>query len=41
MDRRCLRAANNIEGDGLVSVTTKTTDLKIAVAGVEGVAEGR
>lgn len=39
MDRRCLRSANDIERNRLVGVAPETTNLKIAVAGVQRVAQ--
>ena len=41
MDRGRLRPANDVQGHGLVRVAAEAPDLKIAVASVEGVREGR
>ena len=41
MDRRCLRAAHNVEGNGLMGVATEAADLKIEVTRVERVTQGR
>jgi hypothetical protein len=38
---RCLWPAHDVERDGLVRVTAKAPDLKIEVARIERVAEGR
>jgi hypothetical protein len=39
MDRRRLRAPNDVQDDGLVSVAAQATDLKIGVARIERIAE--
>ena len=41
MDRRCLRAAHDVERDRLMRVTAETADLEIDVAGIERVTERR
>lgn len=41
VDRRCLRSTDNIEGNCLVSVAAMAPNLKVAVAGVQGVAKRR
>jgi hypothetical protein len=41
MDRRSLRSAYDVQSDGLVGIAAETADLKVAVSGVERVAEGR
>jgi hypothetical protein len=35
MDRRCLRSAHDVEGDGLVPVAAEASDFEISVAGIE------
>ena len=39
VDLCCLRPANDVERDGRMRVTAETTDFKIAVASIEGVAK--
>src|SRR5271166_2357289 len=39
VDRRCLRSPHDVEGNGLVRVAAKATDLKIEVARIEGVTQ--
>jgi len=41
MDRRCLRSAHDIEGDGLVGVAAQASDFEIAEPGIERVAQRR
>ena len=41
MDRRRLRTAHYVEGDGLVGVATEAADLQISVTRVQGVADCR
>jgi hypothetical protein len=41
MDRRGLRAPDSFERDGLMGIAAEAADLKLGVAGVEGVAERR
>jgi hypothetical protein len=41
MDRRCLRAAHNVEGNGLMGIAAEAADLKIEVTRVERVTQGR
>src|SRR4051812_17417551 len=40
VDRCRFRPSNHIQRDGLVSVATEAGDFKIAVTGIEGIAEG-
>ena len=41
MDRRRLRAAHNVEGNGLMGIAAEAADLKIEVTRVERVTQGR
>lgn len=41
MDRRRLWPADDIEGDRLAGIAAEAADLKIAVTGIKGLAEGR
>jgi hypothetical protein len=41
MDRRCLRAPPNIEGNGLMGIAVEAADLKIEVFCIERVTERR
>src|SRR6516225_6561942 len=39
MDRRCLRSAHDVEGDGLVGVAAEAAHFEILVSGIERVAQ--
>ena len=41
VDRRCLRSPNDIESNGLMSVTTEASNFQIAVTGIERIAQSR
>jgi hypothetical protein len=41
MDRRCLRAAHNVEGNRLMGIAAEAADFKIQVACIERVTQGR
>src|SRR5438128_1020640 len=41
MDRRCLRSPHDVEGNRLVRVAAEAADCKIAVSGIECVAQCR
>jgi hypothetical protein len=41
MDRRCLRPADNVQGDGLMGVAAEAFYLKVEVAGVQCITKRR
>jgi hypothetical protein len=41
VDGRCLWPADDVEGHGLVCVTAVASDFRVAIAGVQGVTEGK
>jgi hypothetical protein len=41
MDRRCLRSAHDVEGNGLVRVAAKAFHFEIAIPGIDRVAQRR
>ena len=41
VDRRCLRSPDDIERNGLMGVAAETADPKVAVPGIQGIADGR